>query len=108
MIRATIPRLTDIEDDVSLLVQRQYEENPFTLGQGTPIQASRQYRGLSASDLSIGRFQSVTGRQQDGNPGGRLRHRPATDQDIPAIPHGANIGHRPEQKQPRLRHEEDT
>ena len=28
-IRATIPRLTDIEDDVSLLVQRQYEENPY-------------------------------------------------------------------------------
>jgi Flp pilus assembly protein TadD/2-polyprenyl-3-methyl-5-hydroxy-6-metoxy-1,4-benzoquinol methylase len=28
-IGATVPRLTDIEDDVSLLVQRQYEENPY-------------------------------------------------------------------------------
>ena len=28
-IRATIPRLTTIEDGVSLLVQRQYEENPY-------------------------------------------------------------------------------
>jgi 2-polyprenyl-3-methyl-5-hydroxy-6-metoxy-1,4-benzoquinol methylase len=28
-IAATIPRLTDIEDDVSLLVQHQYEENPY-------------------------------------------------------------------------------
>lgn len=28
-ISAAIPRLTDIEDDVSLLVQRQYEENPY-------------------------------------------------------------------------------
>ena len=28
-IRATIPRLTDIEDKVSLLVQNQYEENPY-------------------------------------------------------------------------------
>jgi len=28
-IRATIPRITPIEGDVSLLVQRQYEENPY-------------------------------------------------------------------------------
>lgn len=28
-IRATVSRLTDIEDGVSLLVQRQYEENPY-------------------------------------------------------------------------------
>ena len=28
-IRATIPRLTGIEDEVSLLVQNQYEENPY-------------------------------------------------------------------------------
>ena len=28
-IGTTIPRLTDIEDEVSLLVQRQYEENPY-------------------------------------------------------------------------------
>jgi len=28
-LRTTIPRLTDIEDDVSLLVQNQYEENPY-------------------------------------------------------------------------------
>lgn len=28
-ISATVPRLTDIEDEVSLLVQRQYEENPY-------------------------------------------------------------------------------
>lgn len=28
-LRATIPRLTDIEDDVSLLVQSQYEVNPY-------------------------------------------------------------------------------
>ena len=28
-LRATIPRLTDIEDGVSLLVQNQYEENPY-------------------------------------------------------------------------------
>ena len=28
-IGAAVPRLTDIEDDVSLLVQRQYEENPY-------------------------------------------------------------------------------
>ena len=28
-IGATVPQLTDIEDDVSLLVQRQYEENPY-------------------------------------------------------------------------------
>ncbi len=28
-IGATVARLTDIEDDVSLLVQRQYEENPY-------------------------------------------------------------------------------
>jgi tetratricopeptide (TPR) repeat protein/SAM-dependent methyltransferase len=28
-IRATIPRLTDIEDRVSLLVQNQYEDNPY-------------------------------------------------------------------------------
>ena len=28
-ISATVPQLTDIEDDVSLLVQRQYEENPY-------------------------------------------------------------------------------
>jgi 2-polyprenyl-3-methyl-5-hydroxy-6-metoxy-1,4-benzoquinol methylase len=28
-IGATVPRLTEIEDDVSLLVQRQYEENPY-------------------------------------------------------------------------------
>lgn len=27
--RATIPRLTTVEDDVSLLVQNQYEENPY-------------------------------------------------------------------------------
>ena len=28
-LRATIPRLTSIEDEVSLLVQNQYEENPY-------------------------------------------------------------------------------
>ena len=28
-IRATVPRLTNIADDVSLLVQNQYEENPY-------------------------------------------------------------------------------
>lgn len=28
-LRATIPRLTDVEDEVSLLVQSQYEENPY-------------------------------------------------------------------------------
>jgi tetratricopeptide (TPR) repeat protein/SAM-dependent methyltransferase len=28
-IGATVPRLTDVENDVSLLVQRQYEENPY-------------------------------------------------------------------------------
>ena len=28
-VRATIPRLTDIEDEVSLLVRNQYEENPY-------------------------------------------------------------------------------
>ncbi len=28
-IRATIPRLTDIEDEVSLRVQQQYEDNPY-------------------------------------------------------------------------------
>jgi tetratricopeptide (TPR) repeat protein/SAM-dependent methyltransferase len=28
-LRAAIPRLTDIEDSVSLLVQQQYEENPY-------------------------------------------------------------------------------
>ena len=28
-LRSTISRLTDIEDEVSLLVQRQYEENPY-------------------------------------------------------------------------------
>ena len=28
-IGTAVPRLTDIEDDVSLLVQRQYEENPY-------------------------------------------------------------------------------
>ena len=28
-LRATIPRLTAIDDDVSLRVQRQYEENPY-------------------------------------------------------------------------------
>ena len=35
-IRATIPRLTDIEDDVSLLVQRQYEENRIHAGSRFP------------------------------------------------------------------------
>ncbi len=29
LLRATIPRLTSIEDEVSLLVQNQYEENPY-------------------------------------------------------------------------------
>jgi tetratricopeptide (TPR) repeat protein/2-polyprenyl-3-methyl-5-hydroxy-6-metoxy-1,4-benzoquinol methylase len=28
-LRSAIPRLTDIDDEVSLLVQRQYEENPY-------------------------------------------------------------------------------
>lgn len=29
LCRATMPRLTDVEDEVSLLVQHQYEENPY-------------------------------------------------------------------------------
>lgn len=36
---AAIPRLTDIEDDVSLRVQRQYEENPYPRWVKVPLSA---------------------------------------------------------------------
>jgi tetratricopeptide (TPR) repeat protein/2-polyprenyl-3-methyl-5-hydroxy-6-metoxy-1,4-benzoquinol methylase len=46
-LRSTIPRLTEIEDQVSLLVQKQYEENPYPRwiaeapgGQPLPVDAA--------------------------------------------------------------------
>ena len=45
-IHATIPRLTDIEDDVSLLVQRQYEENPYP--RWVKVPPSRQADSIEA------------------------------------------------------------
>jgi len=49
--RAGIPRLTDIEDDVSLLVQNQYEENPYprwirTAPVGNAMSIDRKLRQL--------------------------------------------------------------
>ena len=46
MIGATVPRLTDIEDDVSLLVQRQYEENPYP--RWVKVPPSRKADGIEA------------------------------------------------------------
>ncbi len=46
LIRATIPRLTDVEDDVSLLVQRQYEENPYP--RWVKVPPSRQADSIEA------------------------------------------------------------
>jgi 2-polyprenyl-3-methyl-5-hydroxy-6-metoxy-1,4-benzoquinol methylase len=45
-IGAAIPRLTDIEDDVSLLVQRQYEENPYP--RWIKVPPSRKADGIEA------------------------------------------------------------
>lgn len=59
--RATIPRLTDIENEVSLLVQNQYEENPYPRW----IKAAPAGEAMSIDEYLSHRFPLVAYKHHD-------------------------------------------
>ncbi len=103
-LRATIPRLTAIDDDVSLRVQRQYEENPYprwlsVAGGVEPV----KHRPIFARHVPD---RAVHAARQDRRPrlsGGRLRHRLARHRHRAEISRRPAAGDRSEPQQSLLR-----
>jgi len=59
-LRSTIPRLTAIEDGVSLAVQQQYEENPYPRWSGIPrVESPLDFDALLARMLPRAQFQPL-------------------------------------------------
>jgi tetratricopeptide (TPR) repeat protein len=105
-IRASIPALTAITNDVSLTVRRQYEENPYPRWVGSPPlnqpvtfdqYMRRQFPLAAYRDLGKGNVASDR----------RLRHRPAFDRRGADAHWCAGACDRSQSEQPCLRQAQD-
>ena len=103
-LQASIPRLTPIEDEVSLLVKQQYEESPYPrwmkaapVGKATPID------GYLRRQFPLVSLRNVAKKSSTGNSGSWLWHRPAFDRNRATIHGGAGTCRRSQPDKSLLR-----
>ena len=98
-LRETIPRLTAIDDELSLAVQRQYEENPYPRWVRPAPAGEPRTLGASVRRSGAGRRERARGHRC---PGRRLRQRREFDRNRAAIQRSTSARRRSEPGEPVL------
>ena len=108
-IRASIPALTAIDDDVSLKVRRPVRGHALSaLGQGRAGRQAGGHRLVLAQPVSRRAVAEPGPTRHPRRADRRLRHRPARDRNRAAVRGRQAPGHRSEPDQPRLRRAQDA